>query len=447
MFEFLKYIQPLWYYRLAFQSENSVLLNELYYQNSSETLGDERFSSKDAQKMDSVYSALQLGVIPFEKTSSNKKEKIDTITNRIDNYLFIGKYFGKFKLVYIFFLRILCLNNPILELIGFVKALKMNKFDITQNHIQYENFDKFHSSLIESNPLVTVVIPTLNRYEYLKDVLADFENQDYKNFEVIICDQTDNIPKEFYDGWNLNIQLIQQEEKALWLARNRCILMAKGEYILLFDDDSRVEINWISNHLKCLDFFKVKISAGVTHTLVGHGLGKKESYFHLSDVFDTGNSMVHIDVFKQVGLFDRQFEKMRMGDGEFGLRAILGGYLLVSNPFAKRIHLKVETGGLRQMGSWDALRPKSLFAPRPVPSVLYLARKYFGNTAAKFYLIQNIPFSFIPYKSKKSKYLKLAFLVILPFLIPVMLVVVLKSWNRSSRMVKQGDKIIAFRVE
>jgi glycosyltransferase involved in cell wall biosynthesis len=239
----------------------------------------------------------------------------------------------------------------------------------------------------------------------------------------------------------LNIQLIQQEDKALWLARNRSIQMAKGEYILLFDDDSRVETNWISNHLKCLDFFKVKISAGVTHTLVGHGLGKKESYFHLSDVFDTGNSMVHIDVFKQVGLFDRQFEKMRMGDGEFGLRAILRGFLVVSNPFAKRIHLKVETGGLRQMGSWDALRPKSLFAPRPVPSVLYLARKYFGNTAAKFYLIQNIPFSFIPYKFKKSKYLKLGFLVILPLLVPVMLVVVIKSWSKASQMLNEGAKI------
>ena len=444
MFEFLKYIQPLWYYRLAFQSENGVLLNELYDQNTAEILIDESYSCKESQDIDRAYRALQLGIIPVEKTSFNKKEKIETITNRSDNYLFVAKYFGKFKLVYVLFLRILCLNNPILELIGFVKALKINKIDITQNHIQYENFQIFQSSIIQSNPLVTVVIPTLNRYEYLKDVLADLESQDYQNFEVIICDQTDKIPRGFYDGWNLNIQLIEQEEKALWLARNRCIQMAKGEFILLFDDDSRIETNWISNHLKCLDFFKVKISAGVTHTLVGHGLGKKESYFHLSDVFDTGNSIVHIDVFKQVGLFDRQFEKMRMGDGEFGLRAILDGFLIVSNPHAMRIHLKVETGGLRQMGSWDALHPKSLFAPRPVPSVLYLARKYFGNSATKFYLIQNIPFSFIPYKFKKSKYLKLAFFIVLPLLIPLMLFVVLKSWSRASQMLKEGAKIPQF---
>ena len=444
MFSFLKYIQPLWYYRLAFQSVNAGLLNDLFNQSVIHIESDKRYASEDAIKMDKVYRALQMGVVPQDKLSLGKSDKLDTITNRNDNYIFVAKYFEKAKLVYVFLLRIICLNNPILELIGFVKALKINKIDITQNHIQYENFQIFQSSIIQSNPLVTVVIPTLNRYEYLKDVLKDLEAQDYQNFEVIVCDQTDVIPNDFYSGWKLDIQLIEQEEKTLWLARNRCIKQAKGEYILLFDDDSRIETDWIINHLKCLDFFNVKISAGVTHTLVGHGLGKKESYFHLSDVFDTGNSMVHIDVFKQVGLFDRQFEKMRMGDGEFGLRAILGGYLVVSNPFAKRIHLKVETGGLRQMGSWDALRPKSLFAPRPVPSVLYLARKYFGNTAAKFYLIQNIPFSFIPYKFKKSRYLKLAFLFVLPLLTPIMLVVVLKSWMKASNMLNEGSKIAQY---
>lgn len=441
MFEFLKYIQPLWYYRLAFQSENSVLLNELYDQNTLEILIDESFSCKESQDMDRSYRALQLGVIPVEEVSSNKKGRIETISNRNDNYLFVAKYFGKFKLVYVLFLRILCMKNPILEFLGFVKALKIGKVDITQDHIRYANFETFQSILIQSTPLVSVVIPTLNRYEYLKDVLKDLEVQDYQNFEVIICDQTDNIPKGFYNGWNYNIKLIEQEEKALWLARNKCIQIANGEFVLLFDDDSRVESNWISNHLKCLDFFRVKISAGVTHTLVGHGLGKKETYFHLSDVFDTGNSMVHKSVFREVGLFDRQFEKQRMGDGEFGLRSILGGFLVVSNPFAKRIHLKVETGGLRQMGSWDALRPKSLFAPRPVPSVLYLARKYFGNSAARYYLIQNIPFSFIPYEFKKSKVLKLLFLCVLPLFLPLMCVVVIKSWVKATNMLKSGALI------
>jgi glycosyltransferase involved in cell wall biosynthesis len=444
MFEFLKYIQPLWYYRLAFQHDNGLFFNNLFRQSIDKLADDIRFSSQESRNMDRAYRALQMGFIPSGALIHKEEIISHTVTHRNDNYKFVAKYFGKAKLMYVFLLRLLCLNNPVLELLGFIKAFKIQKVDITLNHCEYEDFDTFQSKIIQSNPLVTVVIPTLNRYEYLKDVLKDLEAQDYQNFEVIVCDQTDVIPSDFYVGWNLNIQLIKQEEKALWLARNKCIKQAKGEYILLFDDDSRVELNWIKNHLKCLEYFNVNISAGVTHTLVGHGLGKKESYFHLSDVFDTGNSKVHIDVFKQVGLFDRQFEKMRMGDGEFGLRAILGGFLIVSNPHAMRVHLKVETGGLRQMGSWDAMRPKSLFAPRPVPSVLYLARKYFGNMSAKFYLIQNIPFSFIPYKYKKSKALKLTFLFIIPLLSPFLFAVVLQSWKKSTKMLKQGDKIALY---
>jgi glycosyltransferase involved in cell wall biosynthesis len=306
---------------------------------------------------------------------------------------------------------------------------------------KYTDWNTFRSILTKKNPLVSVIIPTLNRYEYLKDVLADLELQNYQNFEVIVVDQSEPVDVNFYEGWKLQIHLIQQEEKALWLARNRAIETSKGEYILLFDDDSRVDTDWITNHLKCLDFFNVQISAGVTHTLVGGGLGKKDAYFHLSDVFDTGNAMVHRTVFQDVGLFDRQFEKQRMGDSEFGLRSLLGGFNIISNPYSKRIHLKVETGGLRQMGSWDALRPKSLFAPRPVPSVLYLIRKYHGNQEAVYYLIKNIPQSYMPYKFKKNKIMRLTYGFIFPLFLPIAFVAVYQSWKLASVKIAEGSRI------
>ena len=226
-------------------------------------------------------------------------------------------------------------------------------------------------------PFVSIVIPTLNRYEYLKDVLEDLEKQEYKNFEVIIVDQSNPYQEDFYKKFNLDIQLIQQTERALWLARNHAIEVSKGKYLLLFDDDSRVAPDWIVNHLKCLDFFKADISSGVSLSAVGAEVPQNYSFFRISDQIDTGNVLLKKQVFRDIGLFDRQFEKQRMGDGEYGLRAYLNGYKNISNPYAGRIHLKVGSGGLREMGSWDAFRPKSLFAPRPIPSVLYLYRKYY----------------------------------------------------------------------
>ena len=83
-------------------------------------------------------------------------------------------------------------------------------------------------------PKVSVIIPTLNRYKYLKDVLSDLEKQDYRNFEVIVCDQSDNFDEDFYNGWNLDLKLIRQEEKALWLARNTAVKAAKVRVYCFF---------------------------------------------------------------------------------------------------------------------------------------------------------------------------------------------------------------------
>jgi glycosyltransferase involved in cell wall biosynthesis len=432
MFEFLKYIQPGNYYRILNQMPQVILSFPLEVENK---LG---YASALSEKMDAAFGRLQSGWIPKASDERSSLQNVK-ITNIGDNYIFIHRYFSKTQLLYVLLIRLFTLKNPVFEMVAFIKALKFSRVIIEPK--LYPGFEKFESSLVKSQPLVSVIIPTLNRYEYLKDVLKDLENQSYSNFEVIVCDQSEPIDESFYVGWNLNIQLIKQEEKALWLARNRCIKQSKGDYILLFDDDSRVDHHWISNHVKCLDFFKVHISAGVTHTLVGGGLGKKDAFFHLSDVFDTGNAMVKRNVFEKVGLFDRQFEKQRMGDSEFGIRSLLGGYLVVANPIAKRIHLKVETGGLRQMGSWDAIRPKNLLAPRPIPSVLYLIRKYHNAQEAILYLIKNIPQSYVPYKYKGNKIITLLIFTLFPFWLPLAIISVTKSWKLATVKLKQGDLI------
>ena len=104
-----------------------------------------------------------------------------------------------------------------------------------------------------------------------------------------------------------------------------------------------------------------------------------------------------------------------MGDAEFGLRAYRNGIISISNPEAYRMHLKSNIGGLRQLGSWDAFRPTKFFKPRPIPSVLYYARKYFGNYNALVFILINLPLSLSKY-SKKSDYIY-AFLSFLLFLL------------------------------
>ena len=130
-----------------------------------------------------------------------------------------------------------------------------------------------------------------------------------------------------------------------------------------------------------------------------------------------------------------------MGDGEFGLRCLFNGFNIISNPMAFIIDIKAPMGGLRQMGSWDALRPKSLFAPRPVPSVLYLIRKYHGNQEAVYYLIKNIPQSYMPYKFKKNKIMRLVYGFIFPLFVPIAFVAVYQSWKMATIKVNEGSRI------
>lgn len=437
MFNFLKYIQPTHYFALPLKETYVFPVYETLPQTVKSQLQlDDNYTTEIARLYDLSWQAVQLGYVGKADTYSSFEN-----SSVKDNYYFIRKYFSSFWSIYILVIRLLSFKNPIKELNGFLKTKHVKRSQYLKNPIACNNWNTFKSALIESKPKVSVIIPTLNRYKYLDDVLKDLERQDYNNFEVIVIDQSEPFNASFYESYNLDITAEYQQEKALWLARNRAIKLSKGDLILLFDDDSRVEPDWISNHLKCIDFFNADISSGVSLSVVGAKVPENYSFFRRSDQLDTGNVLIKKQIFKDIGLFDRQFEKQRMGDGEFGLRAHKNGFINVSNPYAKRVHLKVGSGGLRDMGSWDAFRPKHILAPRPIPSVLYLYRNYYGNNRAKLELLRTVPSSVMPYKFKGNKALKVVGLFFSILIFPLILFQVLKSWRLASVKLNQGPKI------
>ncbi len=467
LFSFLRYIAPTWYYNIS--SEQSSNHNYfLDYQSLSPSLQvildiDKGYRSEAATLCDAAYQILKKGImaddaLPLKIETQNKQSRsiklfadcmmdINSdvfIIDVVDNYRFVKRFFHPSHLYRIFFNRLITFHNPFKEIKGLLKTRKVKRVDIyAENGFSSykEQYDAFDSQLVKSSPKVSVVIPTLNRYEYLKDVMSDLEKQDYKNFEVIVVDQTDSFNESFYNGWNLDLKVSWQREKALWLARNSAIKSAIGSYILLYDDDSRVEPDWITQHLKCLDFFQCDISSGVSLSVVGAKVPADYAYFKWSDQIDTGNVMFAKSMMHNTGMFDRQFEKQRQGDGEYGLRSYLCGKTNISNPYAKRIHLKVEQGGLRQMGSWDGLRPKKLFAPRPIPSTVYLNRKYFDNSVARLVIANNVPTSLLPYKYKSKNWASALSMLIAVICFPIVLMQTCISWRQAGKKLEEGDKI------
>lgn len=438
LFKFLKYLQPTHYFSLLKRNGESVfpVFKALPEALQAQLEPDGHYTSALARDYDLSWQALHKGYIGDTAT-------IVQIASLpvVDNYVFIRKYFSPFWVLYVLLYRLFSFKSPLRELSAYFKTRGVQRSAYWNTPFKYPEWDTFESTLVASAPKVSVIIPTLNRYAYLKDVLRDLEQQDYTHFEVLVVDQSTPFQAAFYEGYDLDLDVVYQEEQALWLARNTAIRRSTGDYLLLFDDDSRVSSDWIRNHLKCIDFFKASLSSGVSISKVGAKVPEHYAFFRVSDQLDTGNVLIKRSVFKTLGLFDRQFEQQRMGDGEYGLRAYLHGFLNVSNPYAKRLHLKVNSGGLRTMGSWDAFRTKHWLSPRPIPSVLYLFRGYYGTAAAKRALWRTIPLSIMPYQFKTHKGLQIIGVFVSLFLIPLVLYQVFKSWRLASEKLKIGARI------
>ncbi len=434
LFTFLQYLQPTHYFQLFRKDGTSIfpVVSALSQKVQQQVQTDTQFTSALAAEYDRSWRAIRKGYIGTAQTyTSFKKLPLK------DEYYFVGKYFHPAWVLYVLVLRIIFLKNPLKEYKAWKAGKGKGKRMALYDPIIYQEWENYRSGLIAGEPLVTVVIPTLNRYGHLKNILQDFEKQSYRNSEVIVVDQSEPFNKEFYEQFDLTLNVLVQKEKALWLARNRAIENARGGIIALSEDDVLIGPDWLKLHLLCLDFFNADISAGVFYP-EGSKIPEDRSFFSVASQFATGNAVLFKRIFFKTGLFDRQFERQRMGDGDFGLRAFLHGFKSISNPFAYCIDVKARSGGLRELGSWDAFRPKSFLSPRPIPSVLYFYRKYFGSKRSFLALLKTVPPAIIPYRYKKSRLFMVIGSLISLILLPVVLLQVIISWRKAGRKLKYG---------
>lgn len=441
--ELIKFINPTKYFFLQPIKNNYywVDYNKLEQFEKETVKHFSNYSSKEMALIDTAYQLWYKGYIDVNGEKKLVISEAELKLKPLDRYLFLRRMFKPIWSWYTFFMRIITLNNPITELYSFIQTIGVDQIDLNQDVYIYGDYPIYSSEILKDKPKVTIILPTLNRYEYLVKLFKDLEKQNYNNFEIIVVDQSKPFDNNFYNNFDIKIKVIYQKEKALWKARNTAIKKSEGEFILLLDDDSRVEPNWITEHLKCIDYFKAEISAGVSLSLVGSPIPDHYSYFRWADQLDTGNVLIKRVVFKKCGLFDLQFEGMRMGDDDFGVRAYINGFKSISNPLASRQHIKVSHGGLRELGSWDGLRPVNWTRPRPIPSILYHFRRNWGILNTLLFLVKNIPLSLSNYSMKGKKIGYLISVVIFIFFFPIIIIQILRSWHISTKKLDEGPKI------
>lgn len=119
-------------------------------------------------------------------------------------------------------------------------------------------------SLEQSNPLVTVYIPTFNRVELLKRAVESVRQQTHQNLEIIIVDDcsTDDTHEYLEEIAKQDSRIryfIKEKNSGACVSRNIAIENAKGEFITGLDDDdyfSRHRINFFLNKADLLNKYE-----------------------------------------------------------------------------------------------------------------------------------------------------------------------------------------------
>jgi len=99
--------------------------------------------------------------------------------------------------------------------------------------------DKVISMTNTKDSLVSVIMPTYNRRELLREALKSVFNQTYRSFEIIVINDAGEDVKDIVEEFNIDIitYIVHMENKGLAATRNSGLKIAKGKYISYLDDD------------------------------------------------------------------------------------------------------------------------------------------------------------------------------------------------------------------
>ena len=138
-----------------------------------------------------------------------------------------------------------------------------------------------------SEPLVSIIIPTYNRFDFLMNALKSVEEQNYVNKEIIIVNDCSTDDRYYNYNFNENvikIDLDKNQKDVLGYVsaghvRNFGIRKAKGKYIATLDDDDIWLPGKLYKQIEIMESSKNKMSA--TDGLFGSGVYDSNSSYKI----------------------------------------------------------------------------------------------------------------------------------------------------------------------
>lgn len=112
---------------------------------------------------------------------------------------------------------------------------------------------------MESEPLVSILIPVYNVESFLRECLDSVVHQTYSNLQIVLVDDgsTDRSwdIMQAYAKIDTRIEIYHQTNKGVSATRNHLLEKVKGDYVLFVDSDDWIEANTIEN---CINEVKDK---------------------------------------------------------------------------------------------------------------------------------------------------------------------------------------------
>ena len=104
-------------------------------------------------------------------------------------------------------------------------------------------------------PMVSILIPTFNRRQYLAEALASALHQSYANLQIIVINDGGHDVRDIVESYNDSrvVFINRKENRGKAYSLNEALVRAKGKYIAYLDDDDLYYPNHIETLVNALE--------------------------------------------------------------------------------------------------------------------------------------------------------------------------------------------------
>lgn len=392
------------------------------------------FSSIESAFMDWSFRAIKSGAIPVNsRLLRGTFQEISRSISLSDELRFNKRNYSRFWTTWA---TVRAVINRQLSIFQVWKANReLDKFGF----VPCSKIDRKKVECYQSDASISVVIITLDRYNYLSATVGLLINQTTKPLEIIVVDATPDARRstdwlDQFQKTDIPIRL-HFSEIGQCTQRNKGIELAKGDYIYFCDDDmDEMRPDHLLRHMCNIKAFRADASCGMPDE-VGAFITNRESFpLQISSVFPTNDSLVCKELLVKVGGFDIKMDRGQSEDQELGLRLFRSGALILLDPQIRDLHLRASSGGLRNSNvrkiTRASSRSKVLHFRLPHLTEIYLNMKHFGHWRVRELNIILLAATLVLNPS--------SWRILVKFLVGICLLpyhyFIIKSRNRSARM-------------